>query len=229
MLQRILAVQYLYLAEVDSKTGRLSQSLAGLKKGQAIIRALMKSDTQNVPNRGVLADTLSFTGQVLLLARKPKDALGQLDEARALYEAPSKVDYNATVSSIPVAICLVKMGEAAGQMGKPVLAETYFRRSLVSVEPRVAQSKDREALFTAAAAYAGLGNMEAQRAQRLMASQQTRRDRWVAAEAWYRKSLAAWKRIDFPNRETPLALDFGEPAAVAKNLERCESALSSIR
>jgi hypothetical protein len=228
MLQRILAVQYLYLAEVDSKTGRLSQSLAGLKTGQTVVRALMKADTQNVPNRGVLADTLSFTGQVLLLARKPKDALGPLDEARALYET-SNVDSNATASSIQAAICLVKMGEAAGQMGKPVLAETYFRRSLVSVEPRVAQSKDRDALFTAAAAYAGLGNMEARRAQRLTASQESRRGSWVAAEAWYRKSLAAWKRIDFPNRETPLALDFGEPAAVAKNLERCESALSSIR
>jgi hypothetical protein len=228
MLQRILAVQYLYLAEVDSKTGRLSQSLAGLKTGQAIVRALMKADTQNVPNRGVLADTLSFTGQVLLLVRKPKDALGQFDEARALYEPPSKVDSQVTVSSIPAAICLVKMGEAAGQMGKPVLAETYFRRSLGCVEPRLAPSKDRDALFTAAAAYAGLGNMEARRAQRLMASQE-RRDSWVAAEAWYRKSLAAWKRIDFPNRETPLALDFGDPATVAKNLERCESALSSIR
>jgi len=226
MLRRILAVQYLYLAQVDSKTGRLSQSLEGLKTGQAIIRALIKADPQNVPNRGVLADTLSFTGQVLLLARKPKDALGQLDEARALYEGSSKVDSDASTKA---AICSVKMGEAAGQLGKPVLAETYFRRSLVSVEPRVAQSQDRDALFIAAAAYAGLGNMEVGRAQRLMASEESRRDSWVAAEAWYRKSLAAWKRIDFPNRETPLALDFGDPAAVAKHLERCESALSSIR
>jgi tetratricopeptide (TPR) repeat protein len=228
MLQRILAAQYLYLAEVDSKTGRLSQSLEGIKKGQAIARALIEADPENVPNRGVLADNLSFTGQVLLLARKPKDAFGQLDEARALYEPFPKTDSKATVSS-KAAICLVKMGEAAGQMGKPVLAETYFRRTLGCVEPRVAQSTDREALFTAAAAYAGLGNIEVRRAQRLMASEERGRDSWVAAEAWYRKSLAAWKRIDFPNRETPLDLDFGEPAAVAKNLERCESALSSIR
>jgi hypothetical protein len=40
---------------------------------------------------------------------------------------------------------------------------------------------------------------------------------------------AAWKRIDFPDRETPLDLDFGEPTTVAKHLERCESALFSIR
>ena len=33
---------------------------------------------------------------------------------------------------------------------------------------------------------------------------------------------AAWKRIDFPDRETPLDLDFGEPTTVAKHLERCE-------
>jgi tetratricopeptide (TPR) repeat protein len=229
MLQRILAAQYLYLAEVDSKTGRLSQSLEGLKKGQAIARALIEADPENIPNRGVLADNLSFTGQVLLLARKPKDAFGQLDEARALYEPFPKTDSKATGSPIKAAICLVKMGEAAGQMGKPVLAETYFRRSLISVEPHVAQSTDREALFTAAAAYAGLANLEARRAQGLMASQESRRDSWVAAEVWYRKSLGAWKRIDFPNRETPLDLDFGEPTTVAKNLERCESTLSSIR
>ena len=164
-----------------------------------------------------------------LLARKPKDAFGQLDEARALYEPFPKTDSKATVSSIKAAICLVKMGEAAGQMGKPVLAETYFRRSLISVEPHVAQSTDREALFTAAAAYAGLANLEARRAQGLMASQESRRDSWVAAEAWNRKSLGAWKRIGFPDRETPLDLDFGEPTTVAKNLERCESALLSIR
>lgn len=157
MLQRLLAAQYLYLAEVDSKTGRLSQSLEGLKKGQAIARAMIEADPENVPNRGVLADNLSFTGQVLLLARKPKDAFGQLDEARALYEPFPKTDSKAKVSSIKAAICLVKMGEAAGQMGKPVLAETYFRNSLGSVESRLAPSANRDALFTVAAAYAGLG------------------------------------------------------------------------
>jgi len=176
-----------------------------------------------------LADNPSFTGQVLLLARKPKDAFGQLDEARALYEPFHKTDSKATVSSIKAAICLVKMGEAAGQMGKPVLAETYFRNSLGSVESRLAPSANRDALFTVAAAYAGLGNLELRRAQRSMADEKSRRDRWAAAASWYRKSLAAWKRIDFPDRETPLDLDFGEPTTVAKNLERCESTLSSIR
>jgi serine/threonine protein kinase len=229
MLQRILAAQYLYLAEVDSKTGRLSQSLEGLKKGRAIARAMIEADPENVPNRGVLADNLSFTGQVLLLALKPKDAFGQLDEARALYEPFPKTDSKATVSSLNPAICLVKMGEAAGQMGKPVLAETYFRSSLGSVEPRLAPSANRDALFTVAAAYAGLGNLELRRAQGSMADEKSRRDLWAAAASWYRKSLAAWKRIDFPDRETPLDLDFGEPTAVAKNLERCESTLSSIR
>jgi hypothetical protein len=62
-----------------------------------------------------------------------------------------------------------------------------------------------------------------------MADEKSRRDLWAAAASWYRKSLAAWKRIDFPDRETPLDLDFGEPTAVAKKLERCESTLSSIR
>jgi hypothetical protein len=121
------------------------------------------------------------------------------------------------------------MGDAAVQMGKPASAETYFRSSLGSVESRVAASADRDALFTVAAAYAGLGNLELRRAQRSMEEEKSRRDRWAVAASWYRKSLAAWKRIDNPSRDTPDGIDFGDRASVAKNLERCESALSSIR
>jgi hypothetical protein len=62
-----------------------------------------------------------------------------------------------------------------------------------------------------------------------MADEKSGRDRWAVAASWYRKSLAAWKRIDNPSRETPDGIDFGDRAAVAQNLERCESALSSIR
>ena len=42
-------------------------------------------------------------------------------------------------------------------------------------------------------------------------------------------ALAAWKRIDNPSRDAPDGIDFGDRASVAKSLERCESALLSIR
>ena len=228
-LQRSLAIGYVNVADIDSRIGRLSRSLECLKKSQAIIRAMVQADPQNVANRGALGDILIDAGQVFMRARQPDDALHQWNEARALYQALSKVDSDAMLYSMRAAMCLAKMGDAAVQMGKPASAETYFRSSLVSVEPRVAASADRDALFTAAAAYAGLGNLELRRAQRSMADEKSGRDRWAVAASWYRKSLAAWKRIDNPSRETPDGIDFGDRAAVAQNLERCESALSSIR
>ena len=228
-LQRSLAIAYVNVAEFDSRIGRLARSLECLKKSQAIIRAMVQADPQNVANRGALGDILIVAGQVFMRAGQLDDALHQWNEARALYQALSKVDSNAMLYSMRAAMCLTKMGDAAVQIGKPASAETYFRSSLVSVEPRLAPSADRDALFTAAAAYAGLGNLELRRAQRSMADEKSRRDRWAVAASWYRKSLAAWKRIDNPSRETPDGIDFGDRAAVARNLERCESALLSIR
>jgi serine/threonine protein kinase len=228
-LQRSLAIAYVNVAEFDSRIGRLARSLECLKKSQAIIRAMVQADPQNVANRGALGDILIVAGQVFMRAGQLDDALHQWNEARALYQALSKVDSNAMLYSMRAAMCLTKMGDAAVQIGKPASAETYFRSSLVSVEPRLAPSADRDALFTAAAAYAGLGNLELRRAQRSMADEKSRRDRWAVAASWYRKSLAAWKRIDNPSRETPDGIDFGDRAAVARNLERCESAFLSIR
>jgi tetratricopeptide (TPR) repeat protein len=228
-LQRSLAIAYVNVADIDSRIGRLSRSLECLKNSQTITRAIVQADPQNAANRGALGDILIVAGQVFMRARQPDDALHQWNEARALYQALSKVDSDAMLYSTRAAMCLAKMGDASVQMGKPASAENYFRSSLVSVEPRVAASADRDTLFTAAAAYAGLGNLELRRAQRSMADEKSRRDRWAMAASWYRKSLAVWKRIDNPSRETPDGIDFGDLATVAKNLEKCESALSSIR
>jgi hypothetical protein len=96
------------------------------------------------------------------------------------------------------------------------------------VEPLLpASAPDLSALYTAADAYSGLGDLRLQEARGAGANAASRRTSWTEARSWYLKSLAAWHRIEHPSHLSPDGFGVGDPARVEKNLQRCEAALSS--
>jgi eukaryotic-like serine/threonine-protein kinase len=225
--RRGLAIAYVNTASDFGDAGRAPQSLSYMEKGVEMMRALVASSPQNADQRGILGAIYGASASNLMKLHRPEQALKEFNKACAMQEAASKADPGDQGASINTAFCVKRMGEAAAEAGNARLAASYFHRALRVVEPLVsAPVPDLDALYTAADAYSGLGDLQLHEARRPGEAAGKRKANWTEARAWYRKSLDAWRRIQHPLHIAPNGGDVGDPAKVARNLQLCETALS---
>jgi hypothetical protein len=126
--------------------------------------------------------------------------------------------------TIRAAGCSEKMGETAALAGDVRTAEDNYHQALVIVEPLMVTNPPRlDALYTAADAYSGLGDLRLRQIGTSVASTSRRKARSEAC-LWYGKSVAVWHQVEHPNRSTPNGFDAGDPALVAKKLQQCQTA-----
>jgi hypothetical protein len=85
---------------------------------------------------------------------------------------------------------------------------------------------DLDALYAAADAYSGLGELSIRKAQRPGQSAKQRKGNWTEARSSYLLSLSTWHRIEHPNHTAPNSFEVGDPEIVAKELKLTEAALS---
>src|SRR5215469_2285001 len=96
------------------------------------------------------------------------------------------------------------------------LAATFISKV---VEPLKAIKPPRgNALYTAAAAYFGLGDRTLKKVATSAASSSGRKARSEAC-LWYGKSVDAWHQIEHPSHSTPKGFDAGDPAAATMKLQ----------
>jgi tetratricopeptide (TPR) repeat protein len=163
---------------------------------------------------------LAARGTILMQAKKPDSAITDLDTARAIYEQLSKSSGDQRTS---VAACDVKLGEATAAGGNDQKAATHFQQALTVVEPLIkAPEADLDALYVAADAYSGLGDLSAKKAQRQRAGA-AGKSGWIAAHTYYQQSFDAWRRIEHPNHTAPNSFEVGDPMIVAKKLKMAEA------
>ncbi|HEX8765963.1 MAG TPA: hypothetical protein VF740_12430, partial [Candidatus Acidoferrum sp.] len=123
--------------------------------------------------------------------------------------------------------CSEKMGEASALTGNAQAAADYFHQALTIAERLISNNGgDVNALYVAADAYSGLGYLSSKKARQPGQTASLRKANWTEAQSWYAQSLAAWHRIEHPNRSAMNGFDVGDPAQVAKNLHQCEAALA---
>jgi serine/threonine protein kinase len=229
MLQQGLAIAHVNTGLALAKAGDTSAAADYARKASEVMRALVASDPANVERQRKLTEITAAEATVLMRAHRLEAAMKRFDEARAMYEAAFKRGSATTGSSVNAAACREKMAEAAAGIGDLALASRYFRDALAAIEPRIGStSDDLDALYTAADAYSGMGDIRATDA-RGSRHAEARRSAWTEARAWYVRSLGVWQRIEHPNHNAPNGLEAGDPAAVAKNLKLCDSALSGSR
>jgi tetratricopeptide (TPR) repeat protein len=219
-----LAIAYANTASALSRTGDVKQSLEYLNKGLEIMRSLVSASPQNRGQKSILAAMLAVRGTVLLKAKQPQPAIQDLEDARSTYELLAGPDDLHTDS----AACDVKLGQASAAAFRTDAASSYFQRALRIAEPLIAMGDpDLDALYSAADAYSGMGDLSLKEAQR-HAVPQSSRD-LEQAQSWYKKSLAAWNRIPQRNRFTPNGFEAGDPNSVSRNLARAEAEFKKRR
>ena len=157
-------------------------------------------------------------GSIFTEAHKPEAAFGQYEEARSIYQSLSDTGR--------VAGCSEKLGEIATLAGNLQSAEDNYHQALAVVEPLKAIKPPRvDALYTAADAYSGLGDLKLKQIGTSAEPTSWRKARSEAC-SWYSKSAAAWHQIEHPNRNTPNGFDAGDPAVVTKKLQQCQMVVS---
>jgi hypothetical protein len=118
------------------------------------------------------------------------------------------------------------LGEAASAAFQDDAASRYFQRALKIVDPLIAvQDADLDALYAAADGYSGMGDLSLKEARRH--GPPLSRRYLEQAQSWYKKSLAASRRIPQRNRFTPNGFEAGDPNAVTRNLARATTGVNS--
>ena len=190
-----------------------------------IIRPLVSSGPKNAFQQYVFAAILVVRGTVLTAAKQPEAAKTELEHSRSIYESLFKAG---SMNHVNVAAADVKLGEALTSAGRDQEAAASFHQALIIVEPLVsAEPADLDALYAAADAYFGLGELSANAARHPGLTKE-RRSCWTEARAWYLLSQNTWRRIEHPNHTAPNFFHVGDPIVVAKKLKLSETALSSL-
>ncbi len=228
LLQQGLAIAYVNTAEESVRTDNRVQALEFTQKSLDIMRGVVASAPENRQQRGTFAAIIVAGASIFLRVNKPHEALKEFDEARSIYESLHGAD-PAAGPSLEAAACKEKMGEAAAGIDNSKLAEEYYRQALAAVEPPLSTKQpDLAALYTAADAYSGLGDIELRKAAHSSQNLAMQKELWSQARSWYVKSLDTWHRIERPGRDGPNGFDAGDPAQVEKNLHLCETALAKV-
>jgi tetratricopeptide (TPR) repeat protein len=169
---------------------------------------------------------LIYRGTILTEAKQPEAARAAIEQGRAIYEGLFKAG---NMSHVNAAAAGVKLGEALTAGGKDREAEEEFRQALAIVEPMISGGDaELDALYAAADAYSGLGDLGARAARQRGISAEERRRRWSEARGWYAKSQDTWRRVEHPNHSAPNSFQAGDPVMVAREEKVAESALAAI-
>jgi eukaryotic-like serine/threonine-protein kinase len=227
-LRHSLAIAYANDAAGLAEIGDMELALQHWEKGAEIMRKLVSSATENRGERHYLGAILTTGGTLLMQAHKLQAALAQFEEARAIYQSFRDAGNASTFEIANVAACSEKMGEASALAGDSRAAANYFHQALTVAEPLIsAKPVEENALYAAADAYSGLGDLSLKRAQRAGQTISERKANWTDARSWYVKSLETWRRIEHPNRFAPgTNIGAGNPKLVEKKQQKCQTELS---
>ncbi len=120
-----------------------------------------------------------------------------------------------------LAMVEAKMGGVLLKMGKAKDARAYFEKALEKAKlDASAEHDDFPALYAAAEALAGLGDVSTSEA-RSTAVESARGKFCAEASAWYQKSLDVWKKIPSPSRVSGNDYLATPPEEVAERLAAC--------
>jgi tetratricopeptide (TPR) repeat protein len=205
----------------------MAAALEDSRRALEIMRVLVASASPTAFQRVIFAGIHVVRGTVLTAAHQPDAALSEIEQARAIYEALARAG---SMNRANVAGCDVKSGEAAAAARRDRAAAEYFQEALSIAAPLIStEPPDLDALYAAADAYSGLGDLMLRSAQRSGVGTTARKPRWTEARESYQRSLKTWNRIEHPNHTSPNSFQVGNPDDVRRKLAVAQAALARLR
>jgi serine/threonine protein kinase len=228
ILEEALGLAYANIALADAKLGKTDSAFESWGRGHDILQKLVSSTPEHIAQRHSLAIIAALGGTIFMTAHRPQLAFRQFEESRTFYQSLGS-SFEESDLVMPGA-CSEKMGEAAALSGEADVAANDFHQALGAAEPMIsAKLPELNALYVAADAYSGLGDLSFKRAQHLSQTAAGRKANLTEARSWYAKSLDTWRRIDHPIHLMPgSSLEVGDPIVVAKKLQQCEAMIAGM-
>jgi prepilin-type processing-associated H-X9-DG protein len=201
--------------------GRNAEGLAAFERLIQQWKSEPNRDSKDI--REALGFNLLWKGETLARMGKAPAALASYREGMACFEAASS---KSAPHAIELATGHAKTGAALAAMGKRQDAAAAYQKALAILEPLAeAQPPDFAALYAAADAYFGMGELSKLEAQRSAAAPDRQRNLWMEAREWYRKSAEAWRHIPNPAAISANGFACGNPRDVARMISLCDGAL----
>lgn len=225
LLRRGLAVTYLNTAASYKRTGQIALAMDCSNRGLQLLRELAASSPGNSYMHRKLAEALVVRGIILTAANQPEAAIAEIERARTLDQTMYKAG---AADYIKVAAADLKLADAEAEGRHVQGAEAHFQETLDIVTPLTTREPpDLDALYLAAEAYSGLGQLclSAANAEPI----QKRRADLTKAKSWFTQSLQTWQRIAHPYHSAPHSFEVGDPTEVAKQLKSTQAALAAVR
>ena len=210
------------IAGEDYEEGRLlvstGQYAAAELPLQRVIQAFQTLHTQARFMNDVgpsVTDFRIWLGQAQAGTRDFESALKSYQTAISELESPDPMQDE---TRCDLATAYTKIGDTQAAMGKFTDAAAAYNKALDAARVSFAfDHQDVPALYPAADAYAGLGDVSAALARKARdADQQARL--WDAARDAYQKSLGLWQKIPNPSRISPEGFMSGSPQEVTQRL-----------
>jgi tetratricopeptide (TPR) repeat protein len=119
-----------------------------------------------------------------------------------------------------------KIGNALLKLGRRREARAHYEKALDKARLAVSlEHNDFPALYAAAEAYAGAGDLATSEARNTV-DEHARTKLWNEASASYEKSLSVWKRILNPSRVSGNGYLSDDPEEIARRLATCKAELA---
>jgi eukaryotic-like serine/threonine-protein kinase len=221
-----LAGAYGYLSGVEYHLGHQDQAIQLQAKAGQILSNLLATDANNATLRGFLFQSEYWLGYYLSKKGKPTEALNHYKVAFAGYQKLTSEDPKDAFARRSLASCYMSMGIALAANGKTAEGLESARRGNEIFEALAAGggSGGFYKLVGVAESRASLAGIYEQRADLPNQSGSVRQESWRNARLWYARSLDAWSRAK--EKGTLDQSDQGEPDRIAKEIAKCDAALS---
>ena len=157
-----LAEDYRLLADLESRMGRGAQAASDMNRALALVRHLLEVSPSDTEVQGTRCDLSNTAGDIALRSGDPRRALKHYEEAAAVLSKLVSENSRNAGAALRLAGTYNNVGRADLKLRNWDAAAVAFRRALGLAEPlSIASRSNAEAVYTTAAAYAGLGEIEA--------------------------------------------------------------------
>lgn len=224
LLYRGMGIASMNTAASCVRTGQIALAMEYSNRGLAIIREIAASAPGKSYEQRKLAEALVIRGIVLTTANQPEAAITEIENARSIYEAM----YKGSDAQVKVAAADVKLAEAEAKAGHDPAAVDHFREAVNLVQPMIStEPPSLDALYFAADAYSGLGEIQLKSARKPGQPTIKRKANLAAAQTSFTESLHTWQRIPHPYHTAPNSFQVGDPVLVTKQLKITDAMLAT--
>jgi serine/threonine protein kinase/tetratricopeptide (TPR) repeat protein len=200
----VLAADLANFGEVMSLSGKHEEARAALAKAMAIDAELSRRHPNTAQFRTIRFQRLLSGGRISYLRGNYPQAIQHYRAARDILAGMIADDPNNQGSRVPLGVASNGMGAAFARLEDLEAASQAYQQTLAVLAKTLDSGLPGEdAVYAAAGAYAGLGQLEAARAAAALRDRAARIAHLRQALAWTDRSLELWQRIQEPGLTSP--------------------------